>query len=100
MIRRPPRSTLFPYTTLFRSAGSRPDFPEHEGAVLAHLDVDFDIGVGQIHAHSWMGETHDIAELARQVLARERMGAHAPRPKRERLPGREGPLRLDRKSVV
>src|SRR3712207_8799101 len=24
MIRRPPRSTLFPYTTLFRSAGSLP----------------------------------------------------------------------------
>src|SRR5436305_6037150 len=24
MIRRPPRSTLFPYTTLFRSAGRRP----------------------------------------------------------------------------
>src|SRR3712207_9213996 len=24
MIRRPPRSTLFPYTTLFRSPGSRP----------------------------------------------------------------------------
>src|SRR2546430_10076363 len=24
MIRRPPRSTLFPYTTLFRSAGNRP----------------------------------------------------------------------------
>src|SRR3712207_8554787 len=25
MIRRPPRSTLFPYTTLFRSAGAGPD---------------------------------------------------------------------------
>src|SRR3712207_8971176 len=25
MIRRPPRSTLFPYTTLFRSRGERPD---------------------------------------------------------------------------
>src|SRR5258708_26921155 len=25
MIRRPPRSTLFPYTTLFRSAGFAPD---------------------------------------------------------------------------
>src|SRR5438094_7528163 len=25
MIRRPPRSTLFPYTTLFRSAGVPPD---------------------------------------------------------------------------
>src|SRR5471030_1363553 len=27
MIRRPPRSTLFPYTTLFRSTPSRPEFP-------------------------------------------------------------------------
>src|SRR2546428_4743559 len=25
MIRRPPRSTLFPYTTLFRSRGARPN---------------------------------------------------------------------------
>src|SRR2546429_5825388 len=34
MIRRPPRSTLFPYTTLFRSAPARPD----PGAVAAgHL---------------------------------------------------------------
>src|SRR3712207_7363335 len=28
MIRRPPRSTLFPYTTLFRSAGVRMALPE------------------------------------------------------------------------
>src|SRR2546428_4281370 len=27
MIRRPPRSTLFPYPTLFRSSGLRPRFP-------------------------------------------------------------------------
>src|SRR5256884_2292889 len=27
MIRRPPRSTLFPYTTLFRSAGQLTDVP-------------------------------------------------------------------------
>src|SRR2546422_3667894 len=27
MIRRPPRSTLFPYTTLFRSPGRRRDLP-------------------------------------------------------------------------
>src|SRR5213594_3868614 len=81
------------------TTGSGPDFPEHEGAVPAHLDMDFDIGVGQIHAHSWMGEPHDVAELAGQVLARERMGTHAPRPKRERLPGREGPLRLGEDDV-
>src|SRR3712207_7084249 len=44
MIRRPPRSTLFPYTTLFRSwprrgaAGSRQ--PELHGAVVALAAVD------------------------------------------------------------
>src|SRR5260221_8875746 len=36
MIRRPPRSTLFPYTTLFRSAMK--DFVEQE----LHLDFKFD----------------------------------------------------------
>src|SRR2546426_6431256 len=35
MIRRPPRSTLFPYTTLFRSIGS----PGPVVAVVAHPDV-------------------------------------------------------------
>src|SRR2546422_6590231 len=29
MIRRPPRSTLFPYTTLFRSEGGAPDPGQH-----------------------------------------------------------------------
>src|SRR3712207_7300673 len=33
MIRRPPRSTLFPYTTLFRSAG--------HGSVLEHASFNF-----------------------------------------------------------
>src|SRR3712207_6946795 len=31
MIRRPPRSTLFPYTTLFRSAGARGDHRPRDG---------------------------------------------------------------------
>src|SRR3989442_9437403 len=30
MIRRPPRSTLFPYTTLFRSVADRADDAEHD----------------------------------------------------------------------
>src|SRR5258706_5353717 len=34
MIRRPPRSTLFPYTTLFRSATSPPIQAEHASAAL------------------------------------------------------------------
>src|SRR3712207_7074058 len=34
MIRRPPRSTLFPYTTLFRSAGGRAEGPALSPAEL------------------------------------------------------------------
>src|SRR6476660_1388976 len=37
MLRRPPRSTLFPYTTLFRSVGVV-DAPEGGGRVLQPLD--------------------------------------------------------------
>src|SRR5689334_4538247 len=33
MIRRPPRSTLFPYTTLFRSCGARVD-PDSSSSIL------------------------------------------------------------------
>src|SRR5690348_17369011 len=35
MIRRPPRSTLFPYTTLFRSPGHRPEYPGGHGQAPA-----------------------------------------------------------------
>src|SRR2546430_2815303 len=35
MIRRPPRSTLFPYTTLFRSLFDSASFQEQTAAVLA-----------------------------------------------------------------
>src|SRR5256885_12706981 len=36
MIRRPPRSTLFPYTTLFRSAG----FERAKGQYIVPMDAD------------------------------------------------------------
>src|SRR2546429_986652 len=39
MIRRPPRSTLFPYTTLFRSANASPGFFD-DTHVSAHLDCN------------------------------------------------------------
>src|SRR3712207_8442318 len=45
MIRRPPRSTLFPYTTLFRSVAVQPTFMHNgafttvEAAVRHHLNV-------------------------------------------------------------
>src|SRR2546427_5679150 len=40
MIRRPPRSTLFPYTTLFRSAAVGGTHRDHE-AIVAQGDVVF-----------------------------------------------------------
>src|SRR3712207_8192612 len=53
MIRRPPRSTLFPYTTLFRSEGlvvqERLVQGRHE---IARPDgVDLDVGRGPLDAH-------------------------------------------------
>src|SRR2546421_7127018 len=44
MIRRPPRSTLFPYTTLFRSRGALNTGASREEveAVLAGIDGDLD----------------------------------------------------------
>src|SRR3712207_8471669 len=49
MIRRPPRSTLFPYTTLFRSGGAA----QHVPPACQQLDVgDDDVGVaGEVAAH-------------------------------------------------
>src|SRR3712207_8509420 len=40
MIRRPPRSTLFPYTTLFRSEGADLLVAEAEVGVAAGVDAD------------------------------------------------------------
>src|SRR3712207_7070304 len=45
MIRRPPRSTLFPYTTLFRSRPSRPARPGGVGATWCHRGVAAQRGV-------------------------------------------------------
>src|SRR2546426_3415620 len=50
MIRRPPRSTLFPYTTLFRSAESRaaPHRP-HVAERVALIDAEAQAAVGEDH---------------------------------------------------
>src|SRR3989442_3945228 len=52
MIRRPPRSTLFPYTTLFRSlllqvSGLRVAFQGRRGQSTVLNGVDFDLRAGE-----------------------------------------------------
>src|SRR3712207_7675289 len=77
MIRRPPRSTLFPYTTLFRSA---------RAAGLAHVNLDLiyatpgetdddlrasldaALGAGVDHVSAYRSEEHTSELQSRQYL--------------------------------
>src|SRR2546430_7164385 len=54
MIRRPPRSTLFPYTTLFRSL---------------ERDVVLDLHAGPLGQHGVLGERADYAHTAQVLVA-------------------------------
>src|SRR3712207_8650452 len=62
MIRRPPRSTLFPYTTLFRS--------DHHVAVarIHHLRVE---GEHLLLGHAHHVEVVDVVHVLREVVLRD-----------------------------
>src|SRR3712207_8403143 len=62
MIRRPPRSTLFPYTTLFRSVGQAP--------VVHHLQQDAeDVLVGLLDLVEQDDAVRPAAHRLRQLAA-------------------------------
>src|SRR3712207_8200408 len=58
MIRRPPRSTLFPYTTLFRSRAGVDPLPVHR-----------DLGEEVVHVHARLRRGRDDGHLAGQRAA-------------------------------
>src|SRR3712207_9120579 len=69
MIRRPPRSTLFPYTTLFRSvelaSGSRDKyFPVSESFALGRIAEDHRVTVTEAIDHSELSFS-DVPSFAR-----------------------------------
>src|SRR2546430_10525912 len=75
MIRRPPRSTLFPYTTLFRSLL----LPDHREQLAAHAGgAGFAVG----HEALWRGQDRhaeavlDARDLARFHVAAQARGGH------------------------
>src|SRR3712207_7883729 len=79
MIRRPPRSTLFPYTTLFRSAGALPGGPQtaqatdQEGVVRERLGpvdqrVEDLVVAGRRHVELLRSEEHTSELQSRQYL--------------------------------
>src|SRR5260370_20270004 len=53
MIRRPPRSTLFPYTTLFRSRRPTHSTAGVPGSPLSALATDRDIGCRRAYREDW-----------------------------------------------
>src|SRR3712207_8457822 len=79
MIRRPPRSTLFPYTTLFRAVGEvvvtrlNPDYPMVRlatGDLSAVLAGRSPCGRTNMRIRGWMGrsEEHTSELQSRQYL--------------------------------
>src|SRR3712207_8370797 len=60
MIRRPPRSTLFPYTTLFRSGGD--GVPEAGAEAAERARVEPGAGPGRLDVLA--GERHEVAAVA------------------------------------
>src|SRR3989454_9635404 len=89
MIRRPPRSTLFPYTTLFRSAprahdAGRAGPPRQEARVRRDLDP--------ARAHGKAAQLGEVSERdPRYAPARRRLGQARARPRLQepRLRGQE-----------
>src|SRR2546422_5066370 len=55
MIRRPPRSTLFPYTTLFRSLSGETEL-KAEGEVLIHIPDAITLRARPVYIHPQQGE--------------------------------------------
>src|SRR2546428_8973508 len=89
MIRRPPRSTLFPYTTLFRSLAGRQVAKDHERSDRRHLGegalVSHDVSdVKRTEAHEGGHPVH----LAAFFLAEQLRGrGHAPAERLRDLAG-------------
>src|SRR5258708_21332564 len=59
MIRRPPRSTLFPYTTLFRSA---------QNEMLAYQQKESTARVASIMENTNLSKQQQVSEIMRQML--------------------------------
>src|SRR3712207_8566533 len=76
MIRRPPRSTLFPYTTLFRSERLQPELGgvgivvplRHLDEVGANQSSKIDGGGHFVSRSNWRSEEHTSELQSRQYL--------------------------------
>src|SRR3712207_9240868 len=89
MIRRPPRSTLFPYTTLFRSRDDADIEPDRDALRLAADEaLEARADLAQVGVQGRVGRGVGLVRLAQQLDER-RGGAVCQRPV----------VQLDRKST-
>src|SRR3989442_13073123 len=93
MIRRPPRSTLFPYTTLFRShVAPHPDDPAGDRGVLCPRGVALELAPESdcdLVVHR--GRDHRLARwLPREALEPDVGVRRLPRPGRRQTDDRRG----------
>src|SRR3712207_8648272 len=79
MIRRPPRSTLFPYTTLFRSAGLGLSRPQQELVVQERLHPS----VHETNVEELPHALRGVADKRFQLLALGGVHARAGGPRSE-----------------
>src|SRR2546426_12059962 len=92
MIRRPPRSTLFPYTTLFRSLWG----PVSSGHLLPRRDAEaacrgIEEGAGEVQAVRRADRHRDRARLG--VLSRRGVPPELLREEPDPVPALQGQLR-------
>src|SRR5258706_10377677 len=98
MIRRPPRSTLFPYTTLFRSrlrgAVDAPERAQHRIVEALHAERDAMLSRSEEHTSELQSLTNLVCRLLLEkkkilhrvrVLRRRLVESRAQRGKRARL---------------
>src|SRR2546423_10949618 len=80
MIRRPPRSTLFPYTTLFRSLHDHRvrvmvhQHVEETPGVLAAIRVPVALGQGKRRSEEHTSELQSLAYLVCRLLLEKTIG--------------------------
>src|SRR5438309_3204456 len=83
MIRRPPRSTLFPYTTLFRSGG-RPRLPVPRRALAGgHRLARLRPARSEEHTSELQSQFHLVCRL---LLEKKQTTCSSPAPRRPLLP--------------
>src|SRR2546422_10786541 len=80
MIRRPPRSTLFPYTTLFRSQTAAPRHLLHDQLGDAALIEDLGSAVGDQLQRAAQVRLNEPRACGRDFAIREELGARGGEP--------------------